>query len=105
MWRKINNLADYYILNLVRLVNAIIFVAFVLYFARWITGIDIGTVFVLIGTITSVFYKSEKNFLLIIAKKIMEFGWGLSFLLFSSSVLFLWNTRSSYANHLKLKVK
>jgi len=103
MWDRINLYLDTGILFLLRFFNAIIFVISVLYLGEELTGIDIGTIFVIIGTITSIFYDSEKNFILVIAKKIMKFGWGLSFLLFCSIVLFLWNTKENYLNNFKFK--
>ena len=97
---KLNTFLDYYGLKLLRVVNAIIFIALVLYIGKWITGIDIGKIITTVGLLFVAHSDSEMNIMMVVIKKIKTFGWGLSFITFNLFLMVLWNMRGAYIDNI-----
>ena len=101
MWSKIESTTDRWLLAALRITNLIFFLAIVLYVGEWMTGLDVSKIIVAGSIIWAAFRGIEFDFISWTAKKIISFGWGLSFSLFVSLILFMWNSRGEYIGHFK----
>ena len=104
IWAFLNKHANTYGLWILRTINAFIYLTIVLYLFEALTGIDMVTVIVFLGTFVSAFCKSEKNLILILARKIVSLDWGLSFFLFLGLTFYMWNVRHGYYGYIKSKL-
>ena len=81
------------VLNAVRVVNLVFFIAIVFYFGEAFTGIALEKVILILGIFWSLLRGIDADFILFISRKILSLGWGLSLIILASVVGVFWNER------------
>lgn len=100
-WERLNERVDLVVLNAIRVVNLIFFIAIIFYFGEAFTGIALEKVIIIMGIFWSLLRGIDADFILFISRKILSLGWGLSLIILASIAGIFWNERYQFYPNFK----